>query len=307
MSAHAMKILLLGTADSGKSTFAKQLAMEFDGTNRFPRDSFIPILHENVISAIKDLVNYAVLHKVGKFEDDLLILQSITDLTPEIARVVSRFYRTSEIQEILSKHERNLQLQGGVSGVHYYLSNVDRFVQPNFHPTKQDILMARRKTVGIYETIFVHEGVQVSLVDVGGQRSERRKWLHCFSSVSAVIFLSALNEYDLVLEEDEKTNRLVESLKLWKALTSSQFFHQTPFLLFLNKSDLFRQKIKTLPLREVFQDYVNFDQSLDVCLKEKSRFEGHEGTFGKKKKVLSGILNPFNFSHLFSFIINNTF
>eukprot|EP01126_Amoeba_proteus_P033777 TRINITY_DN3331_c0_g1_i11.p1 TRINITY_DN3331_c0_g1~~TRINITY_DN3331_c0_g1_i11.p1 ORF type:complete len:151 (+),score=25.60 TRINITY_DN3331_c0_g1_i11:236-688(+) len=121
------------------------------------------------------------------------------------------------------------------------------------------------------------------------------------------VSVRALNEYDLVLEEDEKTNRLVESLKLWKALTSSQFFHQTPFLLFLNKSDLFREKIKTIPLREVFQDYVNFDQSLDVCLKEKSRFEGHEGTFGKKKKVLSGILNPFNFSHLFSFIINNTF
>lgn len=46
-----------------------------------------------------------------------------------------------------------------------------------------------------------------TMVDVGGQRSERKKWLHCFGSVSCVIFLTAVNEYDMVLEEDSKTNR----------------------------------------------------------------------------------------------------
>jgi hypothetical protein len=48
-----------------------------------------------------------------------------------------------------------------------------------------------------------------TMVDVGGQRSERKKWLHCFGSVSAVLFLTAINEYDMVLEEDSKTNRYV--------------------------------------------------------------------------------------------------
>jgi len=62
----------------------------------------------------------------------------------------------------------------------------------------------------------------------------------------------------MVLEEDSKTNRLVESLKLWKALTSSQFFKKTPFVLFLNKSDLFRDKIARTPLQEIFSDYEAF-------------------------------------------------
>jgi hypothetical protein len=74
----------------------------------------------------------------------------------------------------------------------------------------------------------------------------------------------------MILEEDAKTNRLVESLKLWKALTSSQFFKLTPFILFLNKSDLFAEKIKRLPLAEVFQDYDTVIQTLEkkgeVCL-----------------------------------------
>lgn len=40
------------------------------------------------------------------------------------------------------------------------------------------------------------------MVDVGGQRSERRKWIHCFESVSSIIFCVALNEYDQVLLEE---------------------------------------------------------------------------------------------------------
>jgi len=64
----------------------------------------------------------------------------------------------------------------------------------------------------------------------------------------------------MVLEEESRTNRLVESLKLWKALTSSQFFKKTPFVLFLNKSDLFAEKVKISPLSDVFLDYEQFSQ-----------------------------------------------
>jgi hypothetical protein len=32
----------------------------------------------------------------------------------------------------------------------------------------------------------------------GGQRNERRKWIHCFENVTAVIFVAALSEYDQV-------------------------------------------------------------------------------------------------------------
>ena len=42
------------------------------------------------------------------------------------------------------------------------------------------------------------------MVDVGGQRSERKKWIHCFEGVTAIIFCVAMSEYDLVLAEDEE-------------------------------------------------------------------------------------------------------
>ena len=44
------------------------------------------------------------------------------------------------------------------------------------------------------------------MFDVGGQRSERKKWYRCFTGVTAIIFCTAMSEYDLVLEEDDEVN-----------------------------------------------------------------------------------------------------
>jgi guanine nucleotide-binding protein G(i) subunit alpha len=42
----------------------------------------------------------------------------------------------------------------------------------------------------------------LSMFDVGGQRSERKKWIHCFENVTSIIFCVALSEYDQVLLEE---------------------------------------------------------------------------------------------------------
>jgi GTPase SAR1 family protein len=92
-------------------------------------------------------------------------------------------------------------------------------------------------------------------VDVGGQRSERKKWMFCFEDVTSVLFVVSLIEYDMKLYEDNTTNRLQESLKLFKEISGSKYFTNSTFILFLNKSDLFKQKIETSPLSDYFPDY----------------------------------------------------
>ena len=42
------------------------------------------------------------------------------------------------------------------------------------------------------------------IVDVGGQKSERKKWIHCFENVIALIYLASLSEYDQCLEENNQ-------------------------------------------------------------------------------------------------------
>lgn len=72
----------------------------------------------------------------------------------------------------------------------YFVDSLERISATDFTPTKEDILRSRTKTTGINETGFLYNGKRVILVDVGGQRSERRKWLPSFSGViSAVIYI----------------------------------------------------------------------------------------------------------------------
>lgn len=93
------------------------------------------------------------------------------------------------------------------------------------------------------------------MFDVGGQRSERKKWIHCFEGVTAIIFCVALSGYDLVLAEDEEMNRMIESMKLFDSICNSKWFVDTSIILFLNKKDLFEEKITRSPLSICFPEY----------------------------------------------------
>ena len=93
------------------------------------------------------------------------------------------------------------------------------------------------------------------MFDVGGQRNERRKWYHCFDDVHAVLFVVALSEYDQSLFEDESVNRMTEALSLFCEIANSRFFQNSAIILFLNKRDLFEEKIKFSNITSAFPDY----------------------------------------------------
>lgn len=91
--------------------------------------------------------------------------------------------------------------------------------------------------------------------DMGGQRSERKKWIHCFEDVTTILFIVAVSEYDQSLFEDVTMNRMNEALTLFDSICNSPWFTSTPIILFLNKSDLLREKLKTSPIEKHFCDY----------------------------------------------------
>merc|ERR1719421_1881028 len=81
---------------------------------------------------------------------------------------------------------------------------------------QRDALYARVRTSGIVTEKYLIDGTTFEMYDVGGQRNERRKWIHCFEDVTAVIFVAAISEYDQKLFEDGATNRMVEALELFE-------------------------------------------------------------------------------------------
>ena len=61
-----------------------------------------------------------------------------------------------------------------------------------------DVLRSRVRTTGIVQQDFQIKAKKYTMFDVGGQRNERRKWIHCCDNVTAVIFVTAVSEYDQV-------------------------------------------------------------------------------------------------------------
>lgn len=138
-----------------------------------------------------------------------------------------------------------------------FLRDVKRISSPSFIPNEDDVLKARLRTTQVTLERYTIEGTDFEVCDVGGQRAERRKWINCFTDVSAVIFVAALSEYDQKLAEAKNQNRMVEALSLFGSIVKNAYFEKTPIMLFLNKKDIFEEKIQFSDIANVshFSDY----------------------------------------------------
>jgi hypothetical protein len=108
------------------------------------------------------------------------------------------------------------------------------------------------------ETSFEVEGSSFQVFDTGGERNERRKWIHCFESVKGVIFCVMLDDYAKTLYEDGSTNRMVENLQLFDEIVNSRWFEETEVMLVLTGKDLFAESVGLFPIADqdpAFEDY----------------------------------------------------
>uniref|UniRef100_A0A3P9N2S8 Guanine nucleotide-binding protein subunit alpha-14-like n=1 Tax=Poecilia reticulata TaxID=8081 RepID=A0A3P9N2S8_POERE len=202
-----LKLLLLGTGESGKSTFIKQMRIiHGNGYSDNDRKHFTRIIFQNIFTAIQTLIDAMKALKIGYADaqnaGDAEKLRQVEDLDSLMdwqVDAIKRVWNDSGIQECYDRR-REYQLSDSAK---YYLSDLDRIAAPGFVPTVQDILRVRVATTGIIEYMFDMSKVIFRMVDVGGQRSERKKWIHSFEDVTSVIFLAALSEYDQVLYENQ--------------------------------------------------------------------------------------------------------
>ncbi|XP_022754712.1 guanine nucleotide-binding protein alpha-1 subunit-like isoform X1 [Durio zibethinus] len=274
---HIQKLLLLGAGESGKSTIFKQIKLLFQtGFDEAELKSYISVIHANIYQTIKvlydgskefaqndsDSSKYVLSCENKVIGEKLSEIGSRLDcprLSRELAQEIETLWKDSAIQETYA-HGNELQVPDCAS---YFMENLQRFSDANYIPTKEDVLYARVRTTGVVEIQFSpvgenkRSGEVYRLFDVGGQRNERRKWIHLFEGVTAVIFCAAISEYDQTLFEDEQKNRMMETKELFDWVLKQPCFEKTSFMLFLNKFDIFEKKVLKVPLNvcEWFKDY----------------------------------------------------
>lgn len=261
-SKNEVKLLLLGAGESGKSTILKQMKLIHDGGfTPEEKEAYKEIIFSNSVQSIHVLLEAMETLDIplddasnqGYFDYIMDQYQKMDyfSMPPELVKAIKQLWQDKGVQEAHSRRNE-FQLNDSAS---YYFDSIDRIGDPNYLPTDQDVLRSRVKTTGIAESKFTFGTLTYRMFDVGGQRSERKKWIHCFEDVTAIIFLVAISEYDQVLIEDESVNRMQEALTLFDSICNSRWFERTSTILFLNKTDLFKQKLPTSPLVDYFPDY----------------------------------------------------
>merc|ERR1719148_109103 len=85
---------------------------------------------------------------------------------------------------------------------------------------------------------------EIRLLDTGGERNERKKWIHCFENVDVCIYVAALSHFVEVLWEDENTLSLHDAISLFGEICNGKWFRKSEMILMLNKNDLFRELLR---------------------------------------------------------------
>lgn len=246
----------------------------------------LPSICSNILVGIKILLEQAVLFDLFdqvEAKEEFELITSIDDsnhINEQIGNAIKALWHDPAIRKAWDRRSE-YQI---IDSVQYYFDRIDIIKMDNFVPDKDDILHARVRTSGIVTEFYNIEGTPFEMYDVGGQRNERKKWIHCFEGVTAVIFVAAVSEYDQKLFEDASTNRMVEALELFDEICNNIYFIESSMILFLNKVDLFKDKIKVKHIRdnEAFSDYTGPNGSYDAGL------DYFKQKFLSKNKIGSG-------------------
>ncbi|KAF0977311.1 hypothetical protein FDP41_003964 [Naegleria fowleri] len=268
---HAQKgrrLLLVGAGDSGKSTIFKQLKRIY--TNGFTEEELktaIPYILENIIRNMIQLCHATKTLQISIREENVEKRDYYAEMTKNhraplqgaklwnqsMANDFKALWNDEGIKKVFMDHRSEYLIEDSVN---YYFEKLDEIGKPGWIPSDEDLLRTRIKTTGLVEQTFMSNGKPFTMIDVGGQRTERKKWIHQFENVDAILYICSLSEFDQKCYEDEVTNRMKESLDLFESYINSTYFESSLVYLILNKVDLFTDKIKKgVKLKDTFKDY----------------------------------------------------
>jgi len=249
-----LRVLILGIAACGKSTFLKQI--EFINSEQsdkemetFSNSEFTPIFLQNVVTGCQELIQVCMKEDLGMEEENMKHARFLINInavevenTDTLFNKIKAVWQDKAIQKVWER-KNILPLQ--MKNMDNLMQNLDKVRHPDFVPTREDVLMIRLRTTGVAKFNFVANKVLWEFIDVGGQKPEREKWKMVIEEgIDAVVYMAAIDEYSLLTKQDNRTN-LEFSMAVFEETMKYEQLRSIPKLLFLNKMDLFDTSIQT--------------------------------------------------------------
>ncbi|XP_011440328.3 guanine nucleotide-binding protein G(s) subunit alpha-like [Magallana gigas] len=300
-----LKILLLGTAESGKSTITKQMKIihsnGFDMSERLEKISDIRRnIQQSIVVLLSamDRMKIPLHNKDNELSRDFIMKEAgnpESHRRNEFLDHVEQLWNDAGVQECYGK-SHGFQL---IDCAKYFLDKIPEIKSPAYVPSDQDILRCRSLTTSIQHTEFeVPDGghqVKFDVYDVGGQQGERKKWIQVFDSVTAILFVVDCSSFDQTLREDPDKNRLLEALENFEQVWNNRFLRFVSVLLFINKIDVLAEKIArgrdiaelTKLYPEVFPNFEKFTPSKSDIMEFLEAYPSYNNETCKKSRSVS--------------------
>ncbi|KAF7319596.1 G-protein alpha subunit [Mycena chlorophos] len=259
-------ILLAGTQGAGKSTIMKQACtMKIIHHGSFTDEELAEYqqdIRSNAIDAAREMLR--ALEHGGPAEDrrqKLIEVFAAETLSDAMAKAIHELWTDSDVVDWFLRHAPETILTDNAS---YFLEHILRIAAPGYVPTQDDVLRARVSNAQTTEMTFAMTRYTFKVVDIGGQPTESRKWLHYFERrYYHAHFLRSIGRLQegqiakthLFLLVELAQDRLRESRASFESLINSRYFRRTTIVLFLNKFDLFRDHLNKAPMDQHFPDY----------------------------------------------------
>eukprot|EP01084_Bolivina_argentea_P262813 444595_1 len=334
LQGHGSNVLLLGARDTGKSTVFKQIELLYADTmtqqeREFWRSCVRRQVEVDLLNAFGYLEELREQIEDGELHDDehdeLIQFLLSNDIPQEIKAAGQRLenyidnnewvmeraddikllWRDRCIQNVFSDYKHRNYSCINESTMHL-LDDIDRFAAEDYLPTDQDVLITYYPTsmINIRQRKLRVGNEAIQVTDRSGRRGERKKWVHCYDSVSVVIFVASLSHYNEHLWEDtlhrwwfeDKANCMDDSIELFQKIVNLEALKDATMILLLNKKDLFEEKIKSIPitvcnsLMEFEGDTTDYDETMAYI---KQQYES-QNLNPKKRQVYTYIVCAIN-------------
>eukprot|EP00475_Leptophrys_vorax_P008830 TRINITY_DN15756_c0_g1_i5.p1 TRINITY_DN15756_c0_g1~~TRINITY_DN15756_c0_g1_i5.p1 ORF type:complete len:340 (-),score=73.01 TRINITY_DN15756_c0_g1_i5:37-1056(-) len=263
----SVKVLLLGGASSGKSSIFLHLrSLEDEDTHD---DVWTIFLRNNLVESMTILLSHMDRNHQRLSPEFQLLAQSIHHLhhehiTSDHLESVKTLWAIPQVKTACAEFKTQLHL---IENIEYLFDNIDRYLSVDFKISFEDKLRVRRRTTGIVEQSFTFRDQKFMLIDVGGSRGERKKWIHCFANVDLILYVVGISEFNQTLFEDSYTARIKDSYDTFRDVVQSPWFIDTKIILVFNKVDLLEKKLQNgIQVSDFFPEFQGDNNSREEVL-----------------------------------------
>ena len=244
-SCKGVKVLILGTSNSGKSTVIKQLRILYGKPyTEEELQKFRRLVHSNTLSFIVQLYELAIQEGDGilsaKDENDVYCISPAAEIDESTATLINRLWMDPGIQQAyLDRAKAEIP-----ESAKYFITKANEFASEDYLPSPSDILQIRIPTRKLVTTDIEIDGTPFTFYDVSAQENNRKKWLHQFKNVEVILFVASLGDFNVISSQDPMRIKLDLALEMFKEVMETEEFKEKSTILLLNKFDVLKEKIE---------------------------------------------------------------